>query len=513
MTMVNFARYYIEFIRKFFTNIGKFFNRVSQAFADLLFNDIGVYFNDLVKASAKFGFLDWFIAILILGINMVFIVFFTLKLYQLLRVYIRFMKTEMDKDELLEEVALLTQKTVELADEKNKILMLKLGGASASSPLPGKEQEQPKNTPQVIGPTRFAKLTQVDEAYRNVITSIQMTPEDTIGLPELVNRFINFSASRLNLYYNEKIIRTFFAGMAASKILILEGISGTGKTSLPYAMGKFFGHDSAIISVQPSWRDRAEMIGYLNEFTKKFNETDFLKELYETTYREDLNFIVLDELNLARIEYYFAEFLSIMEMPNEAEWKIDVVSDRQPSDPKHFIDGKILVPQNVWFIGTANKDDSTFTITDKVYDRASSIIMNSKAEFVDAPYTEGVTMSHEYLKTLFDAAWKAHPISPKALDNLGKLDDFIAQKFKITFGNRIMKQIKLFTPIYVGCGGTEYEALDYMVARKILRKFEVLNLPFLQDEMSELIVLLDKLFGKNVFKECIAFITDLKKMN
>jgi hypothetical protein len=512
--MEKFARYYIDFIIDFIDNIRKFFGAIIGAFADLFFNDVAEYFDKLVDASTLFDFLDWLIAILVLGINLVFIVFFVLKIYQLLRIYIRFVKTEMDKDELLEEVALLTQKTVELADEKNKILMLKLGGASASSSLPGKEQDKAdKNTPQAIGPTRFAKLTQVDEAYRNVITSIQMTPEDTVGLPELVNRFINFSASRLNLYYNEKIIRTFFAGMASSKILILEGISGTGKTSLPYAMGKFFGHDSAIISVQPSWRDRAEMIGYLNEFTKKFNETDFLKELYETTYREDLNFIVLDELNLARIEYYFAEFLSIMEMPNESEWKIDVVSDRQPTDPKHFMDGKILVPQNVWFVGTANKDDSTFTITDKVYDRASSIIMNTKAEFVDAPYTENITMSYEYLKTLFDASWKAHPISPKALDNLGKLDDFIAQKFKITFGNRIMKQIKLFTPIYVGCGGSEYEALDYMVARKILRKFEVLNLPFLQDELSELIVLLDKLFGKNVFKECIGFLTDLKKMN
>jgi hypothetical protein len=510
--MINFARYYVDFIGRFIENIGEFFKSIFDAFADFFFSDVAKYFQNLINATAKFNFLDWLIAIIILGINMVFIVFLTLKVYQLFRSYFRFVKTEMDKDELLEEVALLTQKTVELADEKNKILMLKLGGASASSQLPGKEKEQ-KPTPQAVGPSRFPKLTQVDDEYRNVITSVQMTAEDTIGLPELVNRFINFSASRLNLYYNPKIIMTYFAGMASSKILILEGISGTGKTSLPYAMGKFFNHDSAIISVQPSWRDRAEMIGYLNEFTKKFNETDFLKELYETTYREDLNFIVLDELNLARIEYYFAEFLSIMEMPNENEWKIDVVSDRQPNDPKHFIDGKILVPQNLWFVGTANKDDSTFTITDKVYDRAASIVMNAKAEFVDAPYTEGVKISYEYLMTLFETAWKTNPISPKALDNLGKLDDFIAAKFKITFGNRIMKQIKLFTPIFVGCGGTEYEALDYMVARKILRKFEVLNLPFLQDEISELLVLLDKLFGKNVFKESIAFLTDLKKMS
>jgi 5-methylcytosine-specific restriction endonuclease McrBC GTP-binding regulatory subunit McrB len=68
-------------------------------------------------------------------------------------------------------------------------------------------------------------------------------------------------------------------------------------------------------------------------------------------------------MNLARIEYYFAEFLSIMEMPDLSEWKIDLVPDIWDSDPKMIINGKINIPQNVWFIGTANKDDSTFTIT------------------------------------------------------------------------------------------------------------------------------------------------------
>ncbi|MFA7377126.1 MAG: hypothetical protein WCZ13_06425, partial [Acholeplasmataceae bacterium] len=164
-----------------------------------------------------------------------------------------------------------------------------------------------------------------------------------------------------------------------------------------------------------------------------------------------------------------------------------------------------------WFVGTANKDDSTFTITDKVYDRAVSIIMNQKAEFIDAPPTDGITMSHEYLESLFLTAQKANPITPKTMDNLEKLDDFIAAKFKITFGNRITKQIKAFVPVFVACGGSEIEGLDYMVARKILRKFETLNLPFLQDELAELITVMDKLFGKNAFKECTAFINDLRK--
>lgn len=189
--------------------------------------------------------------------------------------------------------------------------------------------------------------------------------------------------------------------MATSKVLILEGISGTGKTSLPYAMGKFFNKETSIISVQPSWRDRAELLGYLNEFTKKFNETDFLKAVYQAGYSDKPNFIVLDEMNLARIEYYFAEFLSVMEMPDVHEWKIDLVPASEPSDPKLLINGKLFINQNTWFIGTANKDDSTFTITDKVYDRATPIVINNKAELIDCDYTNNVQMTFDYLDELF----------------------------------------------------------------------------------------------------------------
>jgi hypothetical protein len=355
-------------------------------------------------------------------------------------------------------------------------------------------------------------LIEVDRAYDNVVTSIDMKNDDMISLENLVERFINFAASQLHLYYSKNIIATFFAGMATSKIIILEGISGTGKTSLPYAMGKFFNHDASIISVQPAWRDRSELLGYLNEFTKKFNESDFLKSLYEATYREDLSFIILDEMNLARIEYYFAEFLSILEMPNSKEWKIEVVGNDQPGDPQNLKNGKILVPQNLWFVGTANRDDSTFTITDKVYDRAVPIIINTKASYIDAPVTDNIVMSFEYLDNLFKAAERDYPMSPKMADNLAKLDLFVTSKFNITFGNRIMKQIKQFIPVYVACGRSELEGLDYLFANKIIRKFESLNLSFLHEEMDELIVLMDRLFGKGAFVTSISALEDLKKI-
>ena len=513
--MVNFSRYFVQYLRDLFSNIGDLFSRIWDIISHIFYYDIKEYFDLLINSWNNFTFIDWLFELLAIVVNVAFFGFLILRSVQLLRRYVRFVKREIEKDALLEEIAVLNMKTAELIDEKNKIMAMKVSsmgfggvGMNADEPFSKVEKKEQKES---TGPSRFSKLIAVDKKYETEFSTVIMEPNDMLGLPELVDRFINYSASQLHLYYNHKVIRTFFAGLATSKIIILEGISGTGKTSLPYAMGRFFKNPTAICSVQPSWRDRAEMIGYLNEFTKRFNETDFLKSLYETLYRDDMNFIVLDEMNLARIEYYFAEFLSIMEMPNVDEWKIDIVPDVWESDPKYIIDGKILVPQNVWFVGTANRDDSTFTITDKVYDRAVSIEMNNRADYIDAPFTDNINMTFEYFNGLCKKGIEANPISSKSLEKLTKLDEFVADKFKITFGNRIMKQIKLFVPAYVACGGDEIDGLDYIVLRKIFRKFETLNIAFLKDEIAQLISLLDKLFGKGAFAESIRFLQELAK--
>lgn len=505
--MIEFVRYYVDFLRNIIANIIEFFKTFFGAFWKLFVLDIRGYFNNLSQFSHNFNFLDWIAAVVITTLNIAFVAFLFIKLFQLTRKYIKFNRTELSKDKLNEEIAILSQKLVEANDEKNKILALKMESIGLAPELTKKFKDKKESKEKV--PSRFTKLIEVDDEYEEGIFSAIMSESDEITLKELVQRFINFSASQLKLYYEFDVIAPFFAGLATTNLIILEGISGTGKTSLPYAMGKFFNNDSEIISVQPSWRDHAEMIGYLNEFTKKFNESDFLKALYETNYRDDLNFIVLDELNLARIEYYFAEFISVMEMPSPSDWLIEVVPSTQPGDPKKLINGKILVPQNVWFVGTANKDDSTFTITDKVYDRAAIIEMNVRTDRIDAPLTQPITMSYEYLKNLFNIAKTEHMLSASALSDLDKLDEFITTKFRITFGNRILKQIRDFVPVYVACGGTERDGLDYMFARKVLRKVESLNIPFLVEEIKELIALLQKMYGKNGFRYSVEYLERL----
>ena len=327
----------------------------------------------------------------------------------------------------------------------------------------------------------------------------------------LCRDFRNFACSRMGLFYEEKVIRLLFAGFASTKLILLQGISGTGKTSLPYALGKFFENDATIVSVQPSWRDRTELFGYFNEFSKKFNETDLLRRVYESSYTDDINVVILDELNIARVEYYFAEMLSIMEMPDPNEWKIELVPSSWENDPKHLADGKLLIPQNTWYVGTANNDDSTFSISDKVYDRALTINIDNKGIPFEAPDTPPSLINYTAVQALYDQAIAENPVDPRYLEMIEDLDTYVIKKFRVAFGNRIMKQLKIFVPVYVACGGDPLEGIDHILATKVFRKFEMLNLSLIRDEIKGLINYLNTLFGKDKMKSSIEFLDRLQR--
>ena len=356
---------------------------------------------------------------------------------------------------------------------------------------------------------RFPKLTLVDEKYA------ALTPpeyDNEISLQEFAEGYRRSAASQMKLYYTPEIVRRFVAGMAASKLLILEGISGTGKTSLPYSFSRYLSNPSTIVSVQPSFRDRTELLGYFNEFSKRFNETEFLRALYEANYRPDPTLIVLDEMNLARIEYYFAEMLSVLEMPNKDEWVLDLVPTAWDGDPVKMDGGKIHVADSTWFIGTANNDDSTFTITDKVYDRAMPIELNERADAFECELQPHCNVTAEYLEYLFQKAQVDYPISDELMNKMQKLDNYLITRFKLSFGNRIMKQLYDFIPVYVACGGTELGGMDYIVARKVLKKFESMNVTFVRDEITGLITYIDKLFGKAEMQDSKAYLRRIQNL-
>ena len=197
--MVNFARYFIGFLRTFFYNFKMFFVRLWEAFSHAFFKDIVSYFEDLINGSNEFNALDWICEIITMLIIVAFFIFLGLRIFQILRRYVRFVRREIEKDDLLEEVSQLNTKTAELIDEKNKILALKvsnlgLGGVNNYSEKSDEENltNEMSKDKKVVSDLRFIKLSAVDEEYKTKITSIMMGPDDMLNLQELVNRFINF---------------------------------------------------------------------------------------------------------------------------------------------------------------------------------------------------------------------------------------------------------------------------------------------------------------------------------
>ena len=508
--METFTRFLYEFLSQFFSGLITIVKGIGTGIKQIF--DIKSYQEILDLYKNDLSMPEWALVIISILCIVLLIVAVIALIYLLIRKYLKFRKQAINQDDLLDEVASLNKQVASLVKEKEEILAMKV------SQLGLKPNEEPTEEIQANeGETegkegdgiRFAKLNTIDEEYANYRVK---NYGNSFTLPELCENFRNFAASRLRLYYTIDMMRLFISALASTKLVILQGISGTGKTSLAYAWGKFLKHDSCVASVQPSWRDRTELFGYFNEFTKKFNETEVLKEMYVAGYTDDVYTVILDEMNISRVEYYFAEMLSILEMPNKDEWIIELVPNSWKSDPKYIKGGKLKIPANMWYIGTINNDDSTFMVTDKVYDRAMPIDINDKGKAFEPIDMDAQDINYSYLNDLFMQAMQDYPISQKTLDKIEKMDDYVIQHFRIAFGNRIVSHMKKFVPVFVACGGDEVAGVDYFIAKKILRKFEQLNIAYIRDEIDPYVEFLDKTFGKNKMKECIEYLLRLKKL-
>lgn len=398
----------------------------------------------------------------------------------------------------------------------------------------------------------LSKVDNESESADFVYEVNQKLQRDQIAsLKEMVLHVKNYAGSRTKkeqLFYTDNDIRGYLAGMAVSHLIILQGMSGTGKSSLPRIFSEAISGFNRLIPVESSWRDRNELLGYYNDFNKKFNAKSFTIELYRSAKercREIPTFIVLDEMNLARIEYYFSDFLAILQEPDHDKWLIELVSSdmrtlpmelpedvkkrMKKDDPtifaiweqieksrqgnlkaetsdedkevlttylaklgkltgaKDLIDGrKIKVTDNIWFIGTANRDESTFEISDKVYDRAQVVSLYKKGKSEGKyTHTEKKFISVSDLQALFDAAISGFSKRGEVEERLEKLDEVLMDNFDISFGNRIVTQTVDFAAVFSYAGGSLTDALDYQISTKILRKV------ITSDDSDALIALLD----------------------
>jgi len=279
------------------------------------------------------------------------------------------------------------------------------------------------------------------------------------------------------LYYSHSDVRSFLGGLAMSHLLLLQGISGTGKTSLPLAFARAIGAGSACIEVQAGWRDRQDLIGHYNSFEKRFYETEFLKALYQAStplHRDTPFIVVLDEMNLSHPEQYFADINSALERDPEHQRLVLMTAAVAPA-PYLLTEGgtKMPIPNNVWFVGTANHDETTKDFADKTYDRAHVMeLPRNYKKFEPQAIDARHPISIDALTKAFDKAVVSHKdAAAKSYDFLNnELGDILKSRFHVGWGNRLEQQMSKYVPVVVAAGGTVGEATDHILATKLLRK-------------------------------------------
>lgn len=317
----------------------------------------------------------------------------------------------------------------------------------------------------------FPGLVAIDDRFLLGEQALPFLPNG-LTLRRFVEDLQNYLATSCSLYYSLDDLAIFVSAILTTPLTILEGVSGTGKSSLPRYFAKFIGENAYFESVQMTYKDRDDILGYYNDFTGVYFETEFLKRLYEATYRlNHVNLMVLDEMNISRVEYYFADFLSVMEFP-EDQRRIHVVNVGEDA-PVHLSGGDLLITPNTRFVGTCNTDDSTFAITDKVIDRAIVLDFDEFHEPLSfSTKAKPLAVSNKDLVSLAEAARKDKKLAFDSNDQkklvalLKEADDCLG----IKTGNRFLNQASSLSPVYAAVTGSKEGAIDYLFAFKVLRK-------------------------------------------
>lgn len=298
------------------------------------------------------------------------------------------------------------------------------------------------------------------------------------------------------LIYSINTIHRFYNMLKTGEMIILCGPPGTGKTSLVNYFGKAIGAETRIIPVQTSWNDNQDILGFYNPIEKFYFSTPFLDSLVEAKRNpEKLYLICLDEMNLARVEYYFSEFLSAMEMEKpminlyskfiyedlrkKAEdiinkySSIEDIGDRDKAvldcyNRISMYPAEFYIPENVRFIGTLNADESTVELSPKVIDRSFILEISDY---------ENVAKKSKFKEEDIDTPLELCP-SDFTIEHFKSLDeednlhiDEIREKLLsvgIRFGRRFHKHMNKFYHTQIWKQKEDF--VDYIVSSKILPK-------------------------------------------
>ena len=310
------------------------------------------------------------------------------------------------------------------------------------------------------------------------------------------------------LVFSDRVVKAFHTSLKChdvNPLTILAGVSGTGKTLLPCAYARIMGMHTLTLAVQPRWDSPQDMFGFYNYLERRYKATDLARalilmdthnftngefpELDGKRIQNRMLLVLLDEMNLARTEYYFSEFLSKLELrrqvkdPTKPEdrQQAEIELETGPGTNRRI---RLWVGENVFFVGTMNEDETTQTLSDKVLDRANVLRFGRPSEQPSNLVAEAVDSSAEFLSL---ARWKkwikrnddvTKWMADKNIKNWTvKLNDAL-ERIGRPFGYRVQNVIGSYVANYPGVdeGKTYKIAFADQVEQKLIPKLRGIDL-------------------------------------
>lgn len=341
------------------------------------------------------------------------------------------------------------------------------------------------------------RVMEVYKEYKEKLVEGRTTPigsKEREIKPEDIIKRINEFVQNKGFTYPPGLIENFYLSLKTKPFVLLAGISGTGKTKLVELFARALGCTIEngrfeLISVRPDWNDGSDLLGY-KDIRGKFQPGPILKIIKRACEDPDnIYFVCLDEMNLARVEYYFSDFLSIMETRKKTSGGIVTApllkeNDFEKDEDKENYAG-IWLPDNLFIVGTVNMDETTHPFSKKVLDRANtiefsevdltSIKLNNEEDIeIELDLFGGIHpdfLKPEYL-TLNDCSEGDRELIVKVVEKLQEIND-ILQKAYLHVGYRVRDEICFYMLYNHKLDLLKFEdALDFQIMQKILPRIQ-----------------------------------------
>jgi predicted nucleic acid-binding Zn-ribbon protein len=283
------------------------------------------------------------------------------------------------------------------------------------------------------------------------------------------------------LSFSERVINAFHTSLKVqdiSALVILAGISGTGKSELPQAYAEFIGAPLVMLPVQPRWDSPQDLQGFYNYIEKKYKPTELMRYLYQHQRQQNLKnrivLVLLDEMNLARVEYYFSDFLSKLESRRNIDTFLEIEAGSLKLDDE---EKRVKIPEQFLFVGTMNEDETTQSLSDKVLDRANVLTFGKPSQLKLHGSKQRVFLSQEYLSWQTFTSWFQQPEEGSFL--VEEVKDYVDRANKIMealgrpFAHRVYQAIAKYTVNYPGALQNETigkQAIADQFGQKLLPK-------------------------------------------